>query len=114
MRAWQEMRGSPGHRRERLPEVEGGEAAVRSPGLADLEHLLRGGHLLEPVLDLDRLADPEVAAGEDVGPLPVEEEEHLRRPLAEAAHRDDLLDRLLVAEVAEPIELELTGDHVGG
>ena len=44
----------------------------------------------------------------------MEEQEHLGGPLAEAADRDDLLDRLLVGELVEPIQLELAGDHMGG
>jgi hypothetical protein len=55
-------RSLDGHRGQRLPEVERGEAAVRAPRLADLEHLLRRRHLLQSVLDLNRLADAEVSA----------------------------------------------------
>src|SRR5680860_1707338 len=83
------------------------------PGLADLQHQLRRRHLLQLVLDLDRLADAQVAAGEDVGALQVEEQEHLRGPLAEATHRDDLRDRLLVGELAEPLQLQLAAERVG-
>ena len=84
------------------------------PGLADLQHLRRRRHLLQPVLDLDRFADAEVAAGEDVGPFEVEDQEHLGSPLAEAADGDDLLDHLLVAELVEPLQLQLAAEHVGG
>ena len=44
----------------------------------------------------------------------VEEQEHLRGPAAEAADGDDLLDHLLVAELVEPVELQLAAEHVGG
>src|SRR6185295_19629162 len=104
------------HRRacKRLPEIEGREAAVGAPRLADLEHAGGRRHLVEAVLHLHRLADAEVAAGEDVRPFQVEEQEHLRGPDPEAAHGDDLGDDLLVGQLAEPVQLELAGEHVGG
>jgi hypothetical protein len=39
----------------------------------------------------------------------MEDQEHLGAPATEAAHRGDLLDHLLVAELVEAIELELAG-----
>src|SRR6188768_3183499 len=87
---------------------------MRTPGLADFQDPRRGRHLLEAVLDLDRFADAEVAAGEDVGALQVEEQEHLGGPAAEAADGDDLLDHLLVIQLLEPVELELAAEDVAG
>src|SRR3954454_10817737 len=87
---------------------------MRPPGLADLQHPRRRRHLLQPVLDLDRFADAEIAAGEDVGALQVEEQEHLGGPAAEPADGDDLLDYLLVLELSETVELELAAEHVRG
>ena len=73
-----------------------------------------GGISSSPYSILHRFADAEVAAGEDVGPLEVEDQEHLGGPLAEAAHRDDLLDHLLVGELVEAVQLQLAAEHVGG
>jgi hypothetical protein len=87
---------------------------MRPPPLGAFDHLLGRGHPVEPVGELDRSADPEIAARDHVGSLEVEEQEHLRAPPAQAADRHDLGDDLLVAELRETIELERAVEDVRG
>src|SRR5262245_58168959 len=94
---------------QRFPEVDAGEGAVRPPGLGDPSELVVGGQLIESVLHLDSAADAQIPGRQHVGALELEHEEHLGAPDAEAADRADLGDHLLVRELGEPVELELTG-----
>ena len=83
----------------------GSPSAVSSAGV---------GMRVEPVGALDRAPDPEVADREHVRALELEHEEHVRAPLADALHGDELGDDLVVGQVVEALELELAGDHVLG
>ena len=92
---------------ERAPEVEAGQRAVRAPGLRDALELGRGGRRVEPVEDLGRLADPEVAHRQHVRPAQVEDQEHVDRPRTESLDRDQLLGHLLVGQLRELIQAQL-------
>src|SRR5581483_9960225 len=79
-------------------QVMSGEVLEGIEALADLAHVdltIEGGH---------RLAQAEVAPGPGTRPREVAGEEPVRRPLAEAALRDDLRAHLLVGELAQRLE----------
>jgi hypothetical protein len=52
--------------------------------------------------------------GQNVGPLEVEDQEHVRAPEAEAPNRRDLGDHLVVVQLTQPVELQLPGLDVRG
>src|SRR6478672_9075289 len=68
---------------ERLPEVQTRERTVRTPRIRDQLDLGCLWQLVEPIVDLDCLADPEVTDGQHVGPAQVEHQEHVDRPAPE-------------------------------
>src|SRR5918997_1807436 len=91
--------------RERLPEVDAGEASVGTPRLCELSQLGRRRRRLEPVGPHRPVADPQVARREEVRALQEEDEEHVRAPHAEPPCGRDLGDRLVVIELVQAVEL---------
>src|SRR5687768_10023813 len=67
------------------PQIPAGDAAVRRPFRADLEHVL-GTDLPLAVGAPDRVLDAEIEVGEDVRAPELEHQEHLRGPLAYPFH----------------------------
>src|SRR5215212_5444330 len=96
------------------PEIQAGACAVWPPRLRDRLHLRGLGRRLEAVRPHDRVAHPEVTRRQHVGPVQGEHQEHVRRPLADALHRRELADDLLVGQLGEPVELQLAGDDALG
>src|SRR6202035_1334671 len=74
----------------------------------------RTRYVVEPVEALNGGPDPEVADRQDVGPLEVDEQEHVRSPAPQAAAGRNLLANLVVRQFVEVIDLELAGNDVLG
>src|SRR3954447_2815178 len=104
--------GMSGRVAKRLPQVETGQRSLRPPGLSDRFHLLRVRQRVEVVVDLDRLADAEVADRQDVAPAEVEHQEHVDGPAAEALDCDQRVVHLLVRELRQLVDRQLAVDDV--
>ena len=70
--------------------------------------------MVEPVEPLDRGPDPEVADRQHVGPLEVDQQEHVRGPAPKAAAGGDLLTNLVVRQLVQAVDLEVAGNDVLG
>src|SRR5438876_1102957 len=103
--AWRATSG--GGRLERSPQVPRGYRAPWSPGLADLAHLVACEGLSLVVLALHRTLQPEIAHGQHVGTLEVEDEEHLDGPAADAFHLHQLFDDGFVLHAVPASRLDL-------
>src|SRR5712692_5763471 len=70
--------------------------------------------MVEPVKPLDRRPDPEVADGQDVWSLEVNQQEHVRGPAPKSAAGGDLLANLVVRQLVQAVDLKLAGNDVFG
>src|SRR5436189_2088855 len=91
---------------ERTPQVETAERAVRAPGLRDALEVRGPGKIVQPVLDLHRPPDAEVAGGDHVRAAEVKHEKHLCRPWSDPFDLDELRDDVLVGEIGQPGEIQ--------
>src|SRR5437764_11793188 len=92
------------------PEVEAGQGTIRPPLLSDRVDLARRGHVVEPVQPLNRRSDAEVANRENVLPIKVDEQKHVRRPAPKSARRRDLFANLVIRKLVQVVDLQLARD----
>lgn len=85
-----------------------------APGRADGADLLWPGHAGEAIALHDGAVDAEVADGEDVGPVELEDEEHFCGPPADAADACEVGDDLFIGPVVEAALFKVAGDEVLG
>src|SRR5688572_14500761 len=78
------------------PEIPARDRTIRTPRFADSHQPVRRRRFPEPIGTLHGLDDAQVADGQHVGALQAEHQEHLRRPAADAFHRRQRFDHLLV------------------
>src|SRR5207244_12535837 len=90
----------------RAVQVGGRQRTVRAPRLTEPADLAFARHALEAVGALYRLPDTEVARREHVGPAEMAEQEHVRCPGPDAAHRRELRPDLVVAQIVEAVQLQ--------
>jgi putative heme transporter len=87
-------------------QVAGGQAAVGPPFLGDVDHLLLGGDVVEPVGGLDGLAQRQVAGQDDV--LAAERDEHraLHGPRAYPRDGGELRQEFVVRQAAQHVSVQ--------
>src|ERR1019366_5074370 len=86
------------------PEVPTGHGAIRAPAVGHPLHLVRGGEGLQLVSLADRVADAQIAGGENVSALEGEDQEHVDGPDADAFHLCEAEDDFVVGEGGEILE----------
>ena len=70
--------------------------------------------MVEPVQPLNRRSDAEVANRENVLPIKVDEQKHVRRPAPKSARRRDLFANLVIRKLVQVVDLQLARDDVLG
>ena len=88
------------NRVEAAPQVPGRDRAPRSPQIRDGEHRLAGQSFAVVEVHRDRALQADIVDGKHVGSQLVEDEEHFRRPTADAFDVDQRRDQRLVVELA--------------
>src|SRR5205085_2729428 len=96
------------------PEVEAGQGSMRPPLLSDRVDLARRGQVVEPVQPLNGRSDAEITNRENVLPIKVDEEKHVRRPTPKSPRRRDLFANLVIRKRVQLIDLQLARDDVLG
>ena len=86
------------------PQVPARDRPVGPPRFTELPQAFRSRFLSQAIGLLDRVHDPEVADGKDVGALQAEDEEHLRRPATDAFHLRQRGNDLFVGHSVDVIE----------
>src|SRR5207302_10660883 len=94
----------------RCPQVEARQAPVRAPFFPDRFDLARTGHVIQLVKPLNRRSDAQVTDRQDVRPLEVDQQKHVGRPSPESSAGRNLRTNLLVRELVQLIDLQLTGN----
>src|SRR6266516_2436560 len=82
---------------QRPPEIPRRDRAVRPPSFAEFRELLRRGKLSFAKSLGETFANSVVVHRPDVGPAKIEQEKHLDRPAADAAHRGEARDDFVIA-----------------
>jgi hypothetical protein len=102
------------HRVQRAPKVPGGHRPPRRPAIADLAHLEFGQGFAVIEMQPHRSLQTDVVDRQDIRPHHEEYKKHLRGPAADALDLCQLVDQLLVVQVAPAGKVQRSVEEVLG